>query len=56
MRTARSPLAAVYPEWRERAAAVALYERLRGAGAEAGWSAAGFCGIPSRVRQLSLLG
>ncbi len=55
-RTARSPFAAVYPEWRDRAAARALYERLRAAGVETGWSAAGFCGILPRSFQLPLIG
>ena len=55
-RTARSPFAAVYPHWRDQAAARELYECLGAAGAEAGWSAAGFCGIPPRVQQLPLLG
>jgi DNA repair photolyase len=55
-RTARSPFAAAYPEWRDRAAALALHARLREAGAETGWSAAGFCAIPPRARQLPLPG
>jgi DNA repair photolyase len=55
-RTARSPIAAVYPNWRDETAARALYERLRAAGAEVGWSASGFCGIPPRSLQLSLVG
>ena len=55
-RTARSPFAAVYPHWRDRDAATALYELLRAAEAEVGWSAAGFCGIPPRALQLPLPG
>ena len=55
-RTARSPIAAVYPDWRDERAARTLHERLRAAGAEVGWSAPGFCGNPPRSRQLPLLG
>lgn len=55
-RTAQSPFAAVYPAWRDAAAARALYEQLGAADAEVGWSAPGFCGIPPRARQLPLVG
>ena len=55
-RTARSPIAAVYPDWRDDAPARNLCEQLRAAGAEVGWSAPGFCGIPPRSLQLALTG
>ena len=54
-RTARSPITAIYPDWRDETAARALFEQLQAAGAEVGWSASGFCGIPPRSRQLSLV-
>lgn len=53
-RTARSPFPASYPTWRDATPARELFGRLRAAGAEVGWSSAGFCGIPPRRRQLPL--
>jgi DNA repair photolyase len=50
-RTARSPIAAALPGWRDRDAATRLYRQLQDAGATVGWSAAGFGGIPTRVRR-----
>lgn len=52
-RTARSPFPASYPAWRDATPARELFKRLRAAGADVGWSAAGFCGIPPRQRQLA---
>ena len=48
-RTAGSPFGAgVDYNWRDERAARKLYETLRAHGAEVGWSAAGFAGIPPR--------
>ena len=48
-RTAGSPFAArAGYEWRDEGPARRLCEQLRAAGAEVGWSAAGFAGIPPR--------
>ncbi len=48
-RTAGSPFAtqATY-DWRDQGPARRLYESLRAGGAEVGWSAAGFAGVPPR--------
>lgn len=48
-RTAHSPYARLRPDWADRTHALALYEQLKEAGAEVGWSAEGFCGIPPRA-------
>ncbi|MCY3908185.1 MAG: hypothetical protein OXF63_13165, partial [Anaerolineaceae bacterium] len=46
-RTAGSPFAAQTDfDWRDERPARRLYDRLHLAGAEVGWSAAGFAGIP----------
>ena len=48
-RTAASSFAAQAGfDWRDEGPARRLYEQLRKAGAEVGWSAAGFAGIPPR--------
>ncbi|MCY4525912.1 MAG: hypothetical protein OXB89_04820 [Anaerolineaceae bacterium] len=48
-RTAGSPFARQAGfDWRDEGPARRLYEQLRSAGAEVGWSAAGFAGIPPR--------
>jgi hypothetical protein len=54
-RTARSPYATALATWRETAPAEALFQQLVELGVETGWSAAGFCGIPSRTMQPQLL-
>jgi DNA repair photolyase len=54
-RTARSPYAAIVTSWRETAPAHILFQNLLTLGVDAGWSAAGFCGIPSRTMQPQLL-
>lgn len=48
-RTARSPIAALYPAWRDESAPLRLLQQLRAAGATAGWSTEGFGGIPPRA-------
>jgi DNA repair photolyase len=54
-RTARSPYARAFAAWRETAPAEALFQKLVELGVDTGWSAAGFCGIPSRTLQPQLL-
>ena len=54
-RTARSPYAAAVTSWDETAPARALLDQLLALGVDAGWSAAGFCGIPSNSLQAQLL-
>jgi len=54
-RTARSPYAAAVTSWEETAPAQALLQQLVALGVDASWSAAGFCGIPSRTAQPQLL-
>jgi DNA repair photolyase len=49
-RTARSPYATAIASWRETEPAHALFQQLLALGVDAGWSAAGFCGIPSDTR------
>jgi DNA repair photolyase len=49
-RTAHSDYARAVPEWSDARAAHALFEDLIAAGVAAGWSTAGFCGIPPRRR------
>jgi DNA repair photolyase len=53
-RTGQSPIATLSPPWRARTPALTHYEELRATGADAGWSASGFCGIPPRQRQPAL--
>lgn len=48
-RTARSPYAALDRAWDDTVPARSLFDRLAAAGADVGWSAAGFCGIPPRA-------
>lgn len=49
-RTAHSPYASFMPGWSNTEQPRMLFERLKAAGANAGWSAAGFSGIPPRRR------
>jgi DNA repair photolyase len=53
-RTSRSPYATAIASWRETAPAHALFEQLLSLGVDTGWSAAGFCGIPSHTMQPQL--
>ena len=54
-RTARSPYATALASWRETEPAHALFQQLLALGVDTGWSAAGFCGIPSHTMQPQLL-
>jgi DNA repair photolyase len=47
-RTAHSAYARAVPGWSDTAAAHTLFDELMAAGVAAGWSTAGFCGIPPR--------
>lgn len=49
-RTARSPFASdAWFDWRDSQPARQLYDMLKSKGIKVGWSASGFCGIPSRA-------
>jgi DNA repair photolyase len=54
-RTASSPLAKnAWFDWQDEQLPIALFETLKLHGADVGWSTAGFCGIPPRIRQSAL--
>jgi DNA repair photolyase len=53
-RTARSPYATAIASWRETEPAHTLFQQLLALGVDAGWSATGFCGIPSHTMQPQL--